>query len=622
MAKKSDGKSRPLTRFINAWRGSSAGISFEILSKEDRKKTLSVCLVQIILGILDLLGVALLGLLGALSITGIQSRQPSDRISQILDFLHIGKFEFQIQVGIIAVMAVIFLIGKTILSALLVRKTLYFLSRRGATIASDLIMKLLSENLLVIQSKSVQLLIFSVTGGISAVTVGVLGAAVSMIADIALLIVLTIGLLIIDPILALVTITFFAAIGWFLYFAMHRRAQQLGQRNSSIQISSNEDLNIALNTQRELLLRDRRDYFIELISKQRHSLARIESEQAFMPNISKYFMESSVFLGALAISAVQFMRQDAVQSIATLSIFLAAGLRIAPAVLRVQQGFLGMKISSGAAKPAIELIHLLSKSKIHEVEISKLDVVHKGFNSSVKVTDLSFKYPNTEGKTLDGISFNIQPGTVTAIVGPSGAGKTTLVDCILGVLIPEEGEIVISEMKPSDAVSKWPGAIAYVPQDVFIINGTIAENIALGFSESEINDNLVRSALITSQLSDFVSQYKNGVNALAGERGSNLSGGQRQRIGIARALYTKPKLLVLDEATSSLDAETEDALSRSIHELRGDVTVIMIAHRLSIARSADQVLYLEGGYIRASGTFDEVRKAIPDFDHQAKLMGL
>jgi ABC-type multidrug transport system fused ATPase/permease subunit len=173
-----------------------------------------------------------------------------------------------------------------------------------------------------------------------------------------------------------------------------------------------------------------------------------------------------------------------------------------------------------------------------------------------------------------------------------------------------------------DAISKWPGAIAYVPQNVLISDGTIRTNVALGFPIALATDELVWKALDVAQLSDFVRSLEGGLDAQVGENGAKISGGQRQRLGIARALFSKPQLLVLDEATSSLDSETELKISKAIQNLRGKVTVVIIAHRLSTVRKADNVYYLEDGKIKASGSFEEVRKMSPEFDQQAKLLGL
>jgi ABC-type multidrug transport system fused ATPase/permease subunit len=223
---------------------------------------------------------------------------------------------------------------------------------------------------------------------------------------------------------------------------------------------------------------------------------------------------------------------------------------------------------------------------------------------------------------ISNISFSVRPGTLVAVVGLSGAGKTTIIDVLLGVLAPDEGTVLISGLPPLLAVAKWPGAIAYVPQDVAISSGTIRENVALGFPEQQATDELVTSALKVAQLDQFVSDLPRGLDTQVGERGAKISGGQRQRLGIARAMFTRPHLLVLDEATSSLDGETEASISDAIHELRGSTTVVLIAHRLSTVRDADIVVYLADGKIKTMGTFNEVRKAVPDFDRQAKLMGL
>ena len=209
-----------------------------------------------------------------------------------------------------------------------------------------------------------------------------------------------------------------------------------------------------------------------------------------------------------------------------------------------------------------------------------------------------------------------------AITGSSGAGKTTLVDLLLGVHTPTSGDIYIAGVSPLDAFQKWPGATAYVPQETVIINGNIWENIVLGFDYDPEHEKYIREALKLSNLEEYVQSLPEGLFTKVGDRGHKLSGGQRQRLGIARALFTKPKLLVLDEATSSLDAQTESDITEAIKSLKGKTTIIMIAHRLSSVRNADQVIFMNNGKIESIGTFEEVRKEVSNFDKQANLMGL
>lgn len=603
------------------WR-SSLGRAINVLSPTDRRKILAITVFQILITGLDLLGVIAIGLLGALSVTGLQSSVPSNQVSQALTTLRIQDETFQTQAVILGISAVALLVGRTFLSILFTRRVLFFLSRRGAKISANLISRLMSQPLLVVHSRTTQETVFAVTRGVVIIVLQVLATAVVWIADLALLIVMMIGLLIIDPGTAIATFLVFSLVGFFLYKFMHIHAENLGVENSRIEIKSNEKIVEAFDSYRESVVRNRRDFYAREIGHLRYSLANTSAEMGFLPYVSKYVIESTVLVGAVLIGAAQFILQDASRAIATLAIFLAAGARIAPAVLRLQQGTVLIKTALGSASPTLDLIDTLGNEPINVSSEDMVNVIHQGFNAEILIEDVSLTYPNKVEPAISKVTLAIPAGTSVAIVGPSGAGKTTLIDILLGVLNPDKGSVLISGLPPLLAVAKWPGAVSYVPQDVVITSGTIRENIGLGYPITEATDELINSALKVAHLDEFVANLPEGVDTQVGERGAKISGGQRQRIGIARAMFTRPHLLVLDEATSSLDGEAEAGISEAIQEMKGSTTVVIIAHRLSTVRNVDQVVYLSSGNVVATGTFEEVRKAVPNFDYQAKIMGL
>ena len=593
-----------------------------VLSRNDQRKLIAVTIVQILMGVLDLLGVVAIGLLGALSVTGIQSQTPGDRVSLALRVLRISESPFQTQATILGVGAVLLLVGRTVLSIFFTRRILFFLSRRGAIVSANLISRLLSQSLLTVQAKTTQETLYAVTNGVEVIVLGVLATVVVLVSDLSLLLIMAIGLFVVDPTTAIGTFAVFSLVGYFLYRFMHVRAGALGFKWSQLNITSNEKIVEVFGSYRESVVRNRRDYYAREIGKLRFVLADISAERSFLPYVSKYVIETTVVLGALLVSAAQFILQDTTHAVATLAIFLAAGTRIAPAILRVQQGSVQIRGSLGQATLTLSLIDLLGDSPMIENVDDTVDIVHEGFESEIKVANVTLTYPNKLNPAISDITLTIPSGALVAVVGPSGAGKTTIIDVLLGVLNPNEGTVLISGLPPHLAVSKWPGAVSYVPQDVVIAAGTIRENVALGYPPEEATDELVMSALKIANLDDFVAGLPHGVDTQVGERGATISGGQRQRLGIARAMFTRPHLLVLDEATSSLDGETEASISEAIRALRGLTTVVMIAHRLSTVRNADIVVYLSEGKIKATGTFEEVRNAAPGFDRQAKLMGL
>jgi len=581
-----------------------------------------VAIIQILLGSLDLLGVALIGILGALAVNGVQSRPAGDRVETILSFLGIADKNFQTQAAILGVLATLTLVGRTVFSIIFTRKILFFLSRQGAHISGTLISKLLSKNLMYVNRRSHQETLFALTTGVSAITLGVLGISVSLISDVSILVVMGLGLFVVDPLIAFSTLIVFASIALVMYQLSQRRAQALGVENVKLSISSNETILEVLNSYRESVVRNRRSYYAHKIRTGRLELADVLAETAFLPNISKYVIETAVILGALFIAAIQFWLQDASHAVATLAVFIAAGTRIAPAVLRVQQGALGIRSSLGNAGPTLDLIEDLLDTEEGPTSTDLIDTKYLGFTPSISLINVTFTYPGNVVPAISNINLEISEGKLIALVGPSGAGKTTLVDVLLGVLNPELGTVEISGYSPIVAFSQWPGAVSYVPQDVIISNGSIRQNVGFGYPTEVAQDKLVIDALEIAHLDDYVSELSSKLDTSVGERGTKLSGGQRQRLGIARAMFTKPRLLVLDEATSSLDGETEANISEAMQQLRGSTTVVMIAHRLSTVRHADLVVYMESGKVVATGNFDEVRKLVPNFDKQAQLMGL
>jgi ABC-type multidrug transport system fused ATPase/permease subunit len=593
-----------------------------LLSNSEKKKVGFVVIIQIFMGGIDLLAIGLISILGSLAVSGISSQQPGNRVYSILKFLQISEMTFQGQAAVLAISATLLMIFRTVISVVFTRKVMFFLSRRGAVISSDLVNRLLGQTLLFIQGRTSQQTLYALTSGVSSITLGILGTTVAVVSDFSLLLILTASVFLFDPIIALGMTTLFGLIGYILYKLMHRRAKLLGEQQAHYEIASNEKIVEVLGSYREAIVRSRRSYYAAEIGTLRYRLADTQAELTFMPSISKYVVESAVILGALAISAVQFVLQDASHAVATLAVFIATGSRIAPAALRLQQGAVQLRSTIGVAAPTLDLIESLQHIDTPGSQNEVVDFDHLGFVPKIEVKNVSIKYPSRMEEAVSNVSIDVESGEIVAIVGSSGAGKTTLVDSILGVLVPEYGSVRISGKTPLEAVAQWPGAVSYVPQDVLIVNGTFRQNISLGFPDELATDKLINEAIEISQLSELIQSLPDGVDTYVGERGTQLSGGQRQRLGIARAMFTKPKLLVLDEATSALDGQTEALISESILNLSGEVTVLIVAHRLSTIKSVDKIICMKEGKLVAMGNLDQVRRQIPEFDNQARLMGL
>ena len=600
-----------------------------LLSKRDRRLLGVSVGIQMSTAFLDLVGVLLLGLVGALAVTVVQSQPAPGAVTTLADFLGLGDLSGQQLVLVFAASAAVVLLTKSVLSSYLTRRVLIFLANRQALVSARLTKELLSRPLTFIQKRSSQQTAFALIQGASAATIQILGQMVIAATEIALLVVLAVALLILDPLVTIGAIAFFGLVAFILQKAMGGWAARIGTTAALADIASLNAIQEAVSAYREVSVSNRRDFYVNRIGKFRWQAAKVAADQAFIGMLPKYIFEGALVVGGFALAGVLFATQDSVVAVGTLALFLAAASRVMPALLRLQGAVLTLRGAAGTAGPTFELARDLDNPLDIPEEVpdgvgikAALREGHGDFTAEIMLQDVSVTYPGTNTPALQGVSLRIKPGESLALVGKSGAGKSTLADVILGVLDPDQGVAQIDGVLPGEAINRWPGAVSYVPQEVLLANDSIRCNVALGLPESAIDDELVWEALKRAHLDEYLRDQREGLDTQVGEGGLRLSGGQRQRLGVARALYTRPRLLVLDEATSALDAETEAAITDTIHQLEGSVTTVVIAHRLSTVRNVSHMIYLEEGVPVALGCFDEVRKQVPALERQASLLGL
>ena len=597
-------------------------LTLSLFTKRDRRVIKRIIVLQTMFSVLDLLGVALIGVVGALAVRGVKSEEAGDRTSTLLKLIHLENFTLREQIIGIGAFAVGTFIFKTIITLYFSRKILFFLNIKGASITADLFKRIMRQPIEGVNARPIQETIWILNSGVYNLTVGIITSAITIISDFSLLLLLGAGLAIVDPLTTLITFGTFTILGIILYYVSHKRMQHYGIVRSNLDIQTNQQISQGLASYREIFVKDRRDFYGQKIEKARQTYAIADAEMRFIPTISKYAIELAIVFGALIVSILQFNLNDSSRAVAMLALFIAASTRVAPAILRIQQGFVQLKGFVGTSKPTFDLIASLSNLETNVDSVSRETESSDAFFPTIHTNHLSFRYSSSQTNVLSDINLDLKAGNFLAIVGASGAGKSTLVDLLLGVLNPTSGEVLVSGMSPLEAINQYAGEIAYVPQDVSITNGTIRENITIGYDDQEFTDDEILEALRVAQLDDFVSKCEDGINSQVGDRGTSLSGGQRQRLGIARALVSRPQLLILDEATSSLDAESEARISEAILQLRGRVSVVLVAHRLSTVRHADAIVYLKEGSVAGIGSFTELRESIPEFERQALLMGL
>lgn len=589
---------------------------FLILNTSEKRKLKVFVVLQMSLSLLDLLGVALIGIIVAISTSNLRGlNQPS-----ILENIPIfSAFTFDLQVLLLSLMALFFLIGRTVLSIAITKKVFVFFSNKSSAITTNLLSYIFSKPVNILNKSSTSEYVYLLTRGAETLTMNVLATSTILVADLSILFVIFIGLLLLDPIVALFSGFIFGILILILGKYLQSSVSRLGINAAESTIKSDTYIREAILSYREIIVRNRENFYLAQLNKIRTTYASTTAKIEILPYISKYVIESIIILGSMLIAFLELLLYDANKAITMLAIFLAAGSRVTPSILRAQQSFLLIK--GGLAKSASTL-GLLSKLALDSSSISLVTTTRMNqgnFNSEVAISKLNFTHSESSNRILSDFSVTIPPGSKIAIIGASGVGKSTLIDLILGFLEPDSGSVKISGLAPREAISLYPGFIAYVPQNIYLREGTIRENIALGFESEIINDELIWEVLQTAQASSFITQLPNGLNELITENGNNFSGGERQRLGIARALYTNPKLLLLDEATSALDEVTQSLIFKSLKTFQNtETTLIVSAHRLSTISDSDFLIYIKEFGVIEVGEFKELVLKYPEILNELK----
>lgn len=426
-------------------------------------------------------------------------------------------------------------------------------------------------------------------------------------------------LIIVQPLTAGITLLYLGVIAGTLYFGVSKRALIAGRVNRDYSFRVASLMTEMVGALKEITLRGQAPEVARVVHANRLHTTRARSNLSFLGGLPRYVLEAALVGGFLLIGAVTYATGGEAAAISAVAFFGVAGFRMVPALTAFQAVVTQTASTIPHVRAVINDI-TASKSYIENAErVGKDPIAEQPL--SLDLRGVQFTYPGSSTPAVTGVDLSLPMGSSLALVGSSGSGKTTLVDILLGLLVPSEGEIELDGEPLENVLAAWRSRVGYVPQDVSLFDASVAQNVALTWTE-DYDRGRVRDALRRAQLLDVIEAREGGLDARIGDRGMALSGGQRQRIGIARALYVDPLVLVMDEATSALDTKTESDVSQAIAELAGEITVILVAHRLSTIRTSQQVCFMKDGRIVARGTFDELVAAVPEFAAQAALAGL
>ena len=596
----------------------SIKLSVSFLTRTEKLVWFSLVALRSTLAFFDIAAIAAVGYL-ATSIGSIASGGVSPKV----EFAGIILPSVTSQtVPFLAAIIIGLFVSKSLLNIALTGWATFFVAKIESKSAKRISEIRFNGNLSDARKYSLEEMMYAVTTGTSGAFNSLLNSVNNIVSDGVLFVSLIVaGFLFVDSSATLIGLLYFGIVALTIQYFIGPVTLRAQVENYHSSIKLTTSISNLLAVFRELTVSGKKGKYVGDIHSAKTMATNSAAKSAFLATLPRHIIEAALILGIALFFLAQVSSGDLASSVGKIGVFLAGAFRLTTALLPLQASFLAIK----AALPSAKIAHDILKG-LPEL----LDRETKDLNAGERITqiekpigavfeDVTFSFPNSSSPALLNLNFTIEPGSQTALMGPSGAGKSTIADMLCLLISPTSGSI--SQITNSSKLERSVGGrVSYVPQKPGMISGTILENVALGVEPENVDRDQVISALESAHLGALIRELPEGIDTSLGKLKDSLSGGQMQRLGLARAIYSKPNLLVMDEATSALDAESESEIQKTLEEMRGRVTVVVIAHRLNTIQHADKVILLEAGKVTDSGTFKELIARNPSVEKVVDLM--
>jgi HlyD family secretion protein len=587
---------------------------FDLLTPNQRKRFYALQILVVLMALMEIVGVA--SIIPFMALVGDISQLQQDTIfAQV--YLQSGinsELQFVLFLGF-GVLLMLFI--SAIISMLTTWKSSMFASKVGAELSVRLYNYYLKQNWLFHASGSSAQLTKKIATESSRVAGGIIMPLMDLNTRIVLALFMSLTIFIYDPKVAIIGIFVFVMSYFILFRLVRMRLQRNGRAISDINEERFRLMNEGFGGIKDVLLLGRDNHFIERFNQTGQILAYCIGFNAAIKKVPRYFMELVAFGSMIALVLYLIISHDGDLSmiLPIISVYALATFKLLPAFQQIYGNIAGIK---GCIAAFESMQQDLANSMITKIEVLKPDKSFLNPKQKISLENITFSYPGKTEPTLNQLNMTIPANSVIGIVGSSGSGKSTLIDILLGLIDPQLGQLKVDGKIIHDQNRRrWQNTIGFVAQSIFLSEGTIAENVAFGIPQDQIDLEQVQHVLKLSHLSDLVQSLEKGMHTKVGERGVQLSGGQRQRVGIARALYHEAEVLVFDEATSSLDGITERMIMEAIHEFKGQKTIIMIAHRLKTVKKCDKIFFIDKGQVVDQGTYQKLIETNESFKNMA-----